>query len=87
LLGNQVDGNVVDVDLALLNEMEQEIEGPFKVLDANLIGQFGLFRGVVVVIHKRSYTRLGGDGASLHLLVVVSEGEGSLSPPPNQVDD
>jgi hypothetical protein len=75
-----VDGNVVDVDLALLNEMEQEIEGPFKVLDANLIGQFGLFRGVEVVIHKRTYTRLGGGGASLHLLVVVPRGKSTCQP-------
>ena len=59
LLSNQMDGNVVNIDLALLNEMEQEIKGPFKVLDANLIGQFGLFGGVQVVIHKRIYTRFG----------------------------
>ena len=41
-----MDGNVVDVDLALLNEMEQKIEGALKVLDANLLGQRGLFAGV-----------------------------------------
>ena len=53
-----MDGNVVNIDLALLNEMEQEIEGSFKVLDANLIGQFGLFVGVKAVIHRPTYTRL-----------------------------
>jgi hypothetical protein len=41
--------------------MEQEIERPFKVLDANLIGQFGLFAGVEVVIHKGTYTSFGGE--------------------------
>jgi hypothetical protein len=56
-----MNGNVVDVDLALLNEMEQEIKRPFKVLDANLIGQFGLFAGVEVVIHKGTYTSFGGE--------------------------
>jgi hypothetical protein len=68
-----MDGNVVDVDLALLNEMEQKIKRPFKVLDANLIGQFGLFCHIELVFHEPTYTRLGGDGASLYLLVVVSD--------------
>jgi hypothetical protein len=39
--------------------MEQEIKGPFKVLDTDLIWQFGLVGGVEGVIHKRTYTRLG----------------------------
>jgi hypothetical protein len=59
LLGNQVNGDVIDIDLALPNKMEQEIKGPFKVLDTDLIGQFGLVGGVEGVIHKRIYTRLG----------------------------
>ena len=80
-----MDGNVVDVDLALLNEMEQEIEGPFKVLDANLIGQFGLFDGVEVVVHRSTYTRLGGGRASLHLLVVVGGIEAVPSSQSNQI--
>ena len=58
LLGNEMDGNVVNIDLALLDKMEQEIKGPFKVLDANLIGQLGLFGGVKIVIHRPIYTRL-----------------------------
>ncbi len=40
--------------------MEQEIEGPLKVLDANLIGQFGLFGAVEVVIHKADLYQLWG---------------------------
>jgi hypothetical protein len=54
-----MNGNIVDVDLALLNEMEQEIKRPFKVFDANLIGQLYLFCTVEVAIHKSAYTRLG----------------------------
>jgi hypothetical protein len=53
-----MDGNVINIDLALLYEMEQEIKRPFKVLDTNLIGQFSLFVGVKVVIHRPAYTRL-----------------------------
>ena len=67
-----MDGNVIDIDLALLDEMEQKIKRPFKVLNANLIGQFGLFCYFELVFHEPTYTRLGGGGASLYLLVVVS---------------
>ena len=65
--------------------MEQEIEGPFKVLDANLIGQFGLFGGVEVVSTSRLIPALGERGASL----IYSSGgrEGGLQSPqqPNPI--
>src|SRR5512147_78214 len=60
LPGDEVNGNVVDVDLVLLDEVQEKIERPLKVLDSNLIGQFGLFGTVKLVIHKGLYTSFGG---------------------------
>jgi hypothetical protein len=60
LLRDHGDGNVVDIDLVLLDQVNEQIERPLEVLDTNLIGQFGLFSAVELVIHKRGYTSFGG---------------------------
>jgi hypothetical protein len=50
--------------------MEQEIERPLEIVDANLVGQLCLFYSVELVIHKALYTSFGGIRASLDLLLV-----------------
>ena len=59
LLSDQRDRDIVDVDLVLLDEVQQEVERALKVLDANLVGQLGLFGPVELVIHRVVYTSFG----------------------------
>src|SRR5919112_4685319 len=47
LLSNQRNGNIVDVDLVLLDEVQEEIEGAFEILDLDLVGQFRLVHQVL----------------------------------------
>ena len=61
LLSDHRDGNVVNVDFVLLDEVEEQIERPFEILDTDLVGQLGLFGPVELVIHKPLYTSFGGD--------------------------
>jgi len=60
-LSDHRDGNVVNVDFVLLDEVQEQIERPLEVLDTDLVGQFGLFGPVELVIHKALYTSFGGD--------------------------
>ncbi|SLM48652.1 protein of unknown function [Nitrospira japonica] len=59
LAGDQRDGNVIDIDLALLDEMQQKIERPLEILDANLVWELGLTGSFELVIHKPPYTSFG----------------------------
>jgi hypothetical protein len=59
LLSDQCDRDIVDVDLVLLDEVQQQVERTLEVLDANLVGQLGLFGPVELVIHRVVYTSFG----------------------------
>ena len=61
MLSNKKDGNVVNVDFVLLDEVEEQIQRPLEILDTDLVGQLGLFGPVELVIHKALYTSFGGD--------------------------
>ena len=66
LLSNQRNGNIVDVDLVLLDEVQEEIEGAFEVLDLDLVGQFRL-------VHQVLHTPL--DKVSILYQVMVGTGQ------------
>jgi hypothetical protein len=70
LLGDKGDRNVVDIDFAFLDEMQQQIERSLEIVDPDLVGQLRLLRSVELVIHKALYTSFGGIRASLSLLLV-----------------
>jgi len=60
LLRDQRDGNIVDVDFVFLDEMEQEIERSFEILDTDLIRQLCLLKTFYLGIHGRPYTNYWG---------------------------
>src|SRR5687768_7382153 len=65
LLSNQRDRNIVNVDLVLLDEVQEEIEGTFEVLDLDLVGKFRLVHQVLLApLDKVSilYQVMGGTG-------------------------
>jgi hypothetical protein len=78
LLGDQDDGDVVDVDLVLLDEMQQQVERPVERREADLVRRLVGFRTVIGRLRRRSIRRgslrlrSGGDLRARVVLLFVA---------------
>jgi hypothetical protein len=61
-LGDHGDGNIIDINLVFLDQMEQQIQRSLEILDTDLVGQFGLLETLDLMIHRAGYTSLWGGG-------------------------